>query len=146
MANPPGPRRRRPDVSINRSTIEQGAPAPSLVDAPTGTGSLRSLIGRLTAVPGGQGATAGIGPGWSRRGFLAADGASAPAPIAAGGLGRRPDTPGGAGATASRGAVPLPALARPAVAAARGAVRTGEHARTITGGASGRPPAVPSAD
>ncbi|MFD3802834.1 hypothetical protein ACFWTC_04195 [Streptomyces sp. NPDC058619] len=130
-------------MSINRSTTEQGAPAPELVDAPTGTGPLCAPIGRLTAVPGGQGATAGIGPGWSRRGFLAADGASAPAPIAAGGLGRRPDTPGGREATASRDAERPPAGAPPTATPTRSAVRVGTRARTITGGASGRYPARP---
>ncbi|MER5873862.1 hypothetical protein [Streptomyces sp. NPDC002044] len=132
-------------MSINRSTDEQGAPAPSLMDAPTGTGPLRALIGRLTAVPGGQGATAGFGPGWSRRGHLAVVGASAPASIAAGCLGRRPDTPGGREATASRGAIRRAVPGPPAAVALRGAVRVREcdrgRDRVIPGGASGPPEA-----
>ncbi|MCY0944922.1 hypothetical protein [Streptomyces antarcticus] len=131
-------------MSINRSISEQGAPTPSLMGAPTGTGPLRALIGRLTAVPGGQGATAGFGPGWSRRGHLAAVGASAPASIAAGCLGRL-DTPGGREATASRGAIRR-AVPGPPAAPPRGAVRAREGDPTIACGACGPPEAaVPSA-
>ncbi|MFD3717189.1 hypothetical protein [Streptomyces sp. NPDC058674] len=71
-------------MRINRSTIEQAAPAALRGLLAGGAALPYALIGRLAAVPGGQGATAGIGTGWNRRGVSVAAGASAPAAPATG--------------------------------------------------------------
>ncbi|MGW0392762.1 molybdopterin-dependent oxidoreductase [Streptomyces sp. NPDC003042] len=88
---------------------------PSLAGALVGAGLLYVLIGRLTAEPRPAGAE-----GWSRRGFLVTAGAAALASTAAGALGLRLNSSGGA-AAASRETVRLPVPASPAPPVPRGA-------------------------